>query len=222
MVDTEFWRPEHVTHDAATAPVDLRRRPGAAGLPDAGRGGARRSMPTWSSPPPARGRSEKTPPPASTSRRTSRSAPATSSICASCTPTPTLVVVPLQETDFQAGITTILEAMSMARALVCTRTSGQTDTIVEGETGRYVPPGDAGALRAAIEDLLADPDEAARLAAVGSALGLARTPTSSATRPNSLDWSPTSRPHDPGRSSDRARVPGQAWRGGFKAGKRRS
>jgi glycosyltransferase involved in cell wall biosynthesis len=78
-----------------------------------------------------------------------------------------LVVVPLQETDFQAGITTILEAMSMGRALVCTRTTGQTDTIVEGETGRYVPVGDAGALRAAIEALLADPAEAARLGAGG-------------------------------------------------------
>ena len=78
-----------------------------------------------------------------------------------------LVVVPLQETDFQAGITTILEAMSMGRAIVCTRTTGQTDTIVDGETGRYVPPGDAAALRAAIEDLLADPAEAARLGAAG-------------------------------------------------------
>ena len=45
------------------------------------------------------------------------------------------VVVPLQETDFQAGITTILEAMSMGKAVVCTRTTGQTDTIVDGETG---------------------------------------------------------------------------------------
>jgi glycosyltransferase involved in cell wall biosynthesis len=77
------------------------------------------------------------------------------------------VVVPLQETDFQAGITTILEAMAMERAVVCSRTSGQTDTIVEGETGRYVPPGDPVALRQAIERLLADPDEAHRLGAAG-------------------------------------------------------
>jgi glycosyltransferase involved in cell wall biosynthesis len=79
----------------------------------------------------------------------------------------TLVVVPLQETDFQAGITTILEAMSMGRALVCTRTTGQTDTIVEGASGRYVPIGDPGALRAAIQALLANPEETARLAAAG-------------------------------------------------------
>jgi glycosyltransferase involved in cell wall biosynthesis len=78
-----------------------------------------------------------------------------------------LVLVPLEETDFQAGITTILEAMSMARAIVCTRTKGQTDAIVEGENGRYVPSRDADALRRAILDLLGDPDEAARLGASG-------------------------------------------------------
>lgn len=77
------------------------------------------------------------------------------------------VVVPLQETDFQAGITTILEAMSMGKAVICTRTTGQTDTIVDRENGLYVPPGDAAALRAAIEELLADPGTAARLGAAG-------------------------------------------------------
>ena len=72
------------------------------------------------------------------------------------------VVVPLQETDFQAGITTILEAMSMEQAIVCTRTTGQTDTIVDGDhrpsTSRPAMP---AALRAAIQAFLADPAEAA-------------------------------------------------------------
>jgi glycosyltransferase involved in cell wall biosynthesis len=79
----------------------------------------------------------------------------------------TIVVVPIEETDFQAGITTILEGMSMSRAIVCTRTEGQTDTIVDGETGLYVPPGDVAALRAAVTRLLADPALADRLAAAG-------------------------------------------------------
>jgi glycosyltransferase involved in cell wall biosynthesis len=74
-----------------------------------------------------------------------------------------LVVVPLQETDFQAGITTILEAMSMGRATVCTRTVGQTDTLVEGVTGSYVPAGDARSLGNEIRRLLDDPAEADRL-----------------------------------------------------------
>jgi glycosyltransferase involved in cell wall biosynthesis len=73
------------------------------------------------------------------------------------------VVMPLVDVDFQAGITTILEAMSMGRAVVCTRTPGQTDTIVDGETGVYVPPADPEALRAAIVRLLDDDREAERL-----------------------------------------------------------
>jgi glycosyltransferase involved in cell wall biosynthesis len=80
-----------------------------------------------------------------------------------------LVVVPVVETDFQAGITTILEAMAMGKAVVCTRTTGQTDTIVDDVTGVYVPPGDAPALRAAIEDLLVDPARRARLGAAARA-----------------------------------------------------
>jgi glycosyltransferase involved in cell wall biosynthesis len=73
------------------------------------------------------------------------------------------VVMPLVDVDFQAGITTILEAMSMGHAVVCTRTPGQTDTIIDGETGVYVPPGDAAAMRGAIEWLLDDEREAGRL-----------------------------------------------------------
>lgn len=74
-----------------------------------------------------------------------------------------LVVVPLIESDFQAGITTILEAMAMGKPLICSHTIGQTDTIVDGHNGVYVPPGDAPALRAAIERLLVEPDVAGAL-----------------------------------------------------------
>jgi len=80
------------------------------------------------------------------------------------------VVVPLYEVEFQAGVTTILEAMAMSRAVIVSRTPGQTDVVVEGETGLYVPPGDAAALRAAIQRLLDHPDEAARLGANGRRL----------------------------------------------------
>jgi len=66
------------------------------------------------------------------------------------------VVMPLEEVEFQAGITTILEAMSMGKAVVCTHTSGQTDTVAEGETGRYVPPTDAATLRDTIQAMLED------------------------------------------------------------------
>ena len=75
------------------------------------------------------------------------------------------VVVPLYENDFQAGITTILEAMAMGKAVITTRTTGQVDTIREGENGLYVSPGDVGAWRAAITRLLENPAEAERLGA---------------------------------------------------------
>lgn len=70
------------------------------------------------------------------------------------------LVMPLYPVNFQAGVTAILEAMAMERAVVCSRTPGQTDVIVEGETGRYVPPGDVDALRATIQYLLDHPEEA--------------------------------------------------------------
>jgi glycosyltransferase involved in cell wall biosynthesis len=75
------------------------------------------------------------------------------------------VVVPLYDTDFQAGVTTILEAMAMGKAVIVSRTRGQRDVIQDGINGLYVPPGDAPALRRAITDLLASPERAAELGA---------------------------------------------------------
>ncbi len=66
------------------------------------------------------------------------------------------VVVPLLETDFQAGVTTILEAMAMGKAVIATRTTGQTDVIEDGENGLIVAPGDVAGLRQAIQRLRDD------------------------------------------------------------------
>lgn len=71
------------------------------------------------------------------------------------------VVMPLYPVDFQAGVTAILEAMAMGKAVICTRTPGQTDVIIEGQTGWYVEPGNPVALRSAIEWFLSHPDEVA-------------------------------------------------------------
>src|SRR5262245_39875895 len=76
-----------------------------------------------------------------------------------------VVVVPLVPTDFQAGVTTILEAMAMARPVVVSATAGQADVVEDGVTGLLVPPGDAGVLREATSRLLADPAERRRLGA---------------------------------------------------------
>jgi hypothetical protein len=69
-----------------------------------------------------------------------------------------LAVVPIKQNKYQTGIATILEMMAMGKCVVASKTEGQTDTIVDGVTGVYVPPGDPAALRQAIEGLLANPD----------------------------------------------------------------
>ncbi|HET7543362.1 MAG TPA: glycosyltransferase family 4 protein [Polyangiaceae bacterium] len=71
-----------------------------------------------------------------------------------------LAVVPIKQNKYQTGIATILEMMAMGKCVIATKTEGQTDTIVDGVTGVYVPPGDSAALRRAIEELLANPERA--------------------------------------------------------------
>jgi glycosyltransferase involved in cell wall biosynthesis len=96
------------------------------------------------------------------------------------------VVVPLLNVDFQAGITTILEAMAMQRAVILTRTMGQSEVIsgpmwtaemndwpshlrIEQSSGIYVTPRDAAGLRSAIKYLQNHPEVAAVLGANGRA-----------------------------------------------------
>ena len=77
------------------------------------------------------------------------------------------VVMPLEDVPFQAGVTTILEAMAMGKAVICSRTVGQTDIVVDGETGLYVEPGNVTQLREVIQTLLNDPTRAERMGAAG-------------------------------------------------------
>ena len=74
-----------------------------------------------------------------------------------------IVAVPLYENDFQAGVTTLIEAMAMGKPVIVTRTTGQTDVITDGENGVVVPPSDPAAWENAIRRLLADPHECRRL-----------------------------------------------------------
>jgi glycosyltransferase involved in cell wall biosynthesis len=73
------------------------------------------------------------------------------------------VVLPLYDEVYSAGATASLEAMCMGRAVVAFRSRGIQDYIVDGETGILVEPGNANAMRAAIEFLIANPSEAERL-----------------------------------------------------------
>jgi glycosyltransferase involved in cell wall biosynthesis len=107
-----------------------------------------------------------------------------------------IIVVPLDDTDFQAGVTTILEAMAMGKPVIVTHSEGQTDVVEDRRmitrgtisrarpisllralatragvsmqpTGFYVPPNDPWALRKAIVYLLDHPQERRELGAAG-------------------------------------------------------
>lgn len=67
-----------------------------------------------------------------------------------------IVTVPLYENDFQAGVTTLLEAMAMGKPVIVTQTTGQTDVIQAEENGLTVPPGDIEAWKQAISRLRKD------------------------------------------------------------------
>jgi glycosyltransferase involved in cell wall biosynthesis len=77
------------------------------------------------------------------------------------------MVMPLENVKFQAGVTAILECLAMGKPVICSRVPGQTDVVVEGENGRYVPPGDSSSLSSEIRLLLSRPQEAVRLGANG-------------------------------------------------------
>ncbi|HKC19853.1 MAG TPA: glycosyltransferase family 4 protein [Candidatus Dormibacteraeota bacterium] len=74
-----------------------------------------------------------------------------------------VVAVPLLQNDFQAGVTTIIEAMAMGKAVVVSATAGQKDVVEDGLTGLMVPPENPALLREAIQFLLGSPAERRRL-----------------------------------------------------------
>jgi glycosyltransferase involved in cell wall biosynthesis len=57
------------------------------------------------------------------------------------------------------------EAMAHGRPVVASAAGGLLDLVVHEETGLLVPPGDVGALRAALQRLLADGELRRRLGA---------------------------------------------------------
>jgi glycosyltransferase involved in cell wall biosynthesis len=61
----------------------------------------------------------------------------------------------------------ILEAMAAGLPVVASAVGGVPEIVDDGTTGLLVPPGDAGALAAALERLLADPALRSRLGGAG-------------------------------------------------------
>lgn len=77
------------------------------------------------------------------------------------------VVLPLYQSDTDNGSTSMLEAWSMSRPVICSLIEGQRGAIDHGRNGLYVPVGDAEALRKAIIDLWDRPEESARMGQEG-------------------------------------------------------
>jgi glycosyltransferase involved in cell wall biosynthesis len=67
-----------------------------------------------------------------------------------------IVVLPLQDRQISIGQTVLLQAMAMGKAVVVTRVNGTVDYVEHMKTGILVPPGDAGAIRDAVQLLAGD------------------------------------------------------------------
>ncbi|MCW2616780.1 MAG: hypothetical protein JWN08_3774, partial [Frankiales bacterium] len=80
---------------------------------------------------------------------------------AGCIASCDVAVLPLVESQVSTGQTVLLELMAMGVATVVSDVSGVADYITAGV--RTVPPGDLGALVAAVRRLLDQPDEASAL-----------------------------------------------------------
>ncbi len=80
-----------------------------------------------------------------------------------------MVIISVQNVEFDAGVTATTEAMAMGKPVIATRTPGIADLFTDGQEGLYVPPGDPAAMRAAIRRLLDNPAEAERMGRAGRA-----------------------------------------------------
>ncbi len=71
------------------------------------------------------------------------------------------VVVPTRHESYPyggdtTGVTSLIEAMSMARPIIISERSTLRDYVVDGESARIVPAEDPAALKAAIEEVVGD------------------------------------------------------------------
>jgi glycosyltransferase involved in cell wall biosynthesis len=78
-----------------------------------------------------------------------------------------IVVIPLQATDSDNGVTVVTEAMAMGRAIVATATEGRAEVLRDGVNCVLVTPHDPLALRDAIVELWNNPARCERLGAAG-------------------------------------------------------
>lgn len=73
------------------------------------------------------------------------------------------VVLPVIPSVASFGATSYLEASSMARPVIATRSPGLEDYLIDGVTGIFVEPGDVEGMRSAIRYFIDYPEEAERM-----------------------------------------------------------
>lgn len=76
-----------------------------------------------------------------------------------------IVVVPLCQTTYAAGITSVLEAAATGKPIIATGTQALRDAFSDPDSILWVPAGDPEALRQAVLALMADPERRADMAA---------------------------------------------------------
>jgi hypothetical protein len=76
-------------------------------------------------------------------------------------------VVPVDNERTASGQVTVITAMLCERPVVATRCPGTVDYLDDGETGVLVPPRDAGAMRAVLQELWQDPSRRRHLGTAG-------------------------------------------------------
>lgn len=74
-----------------------------------------------------------------------------------------IVIVPLNNVTYAAGVTSICEAMAMGKPVIASASPGVADYIRDGVSGLVVPVGDADALRQAITKLWNDTELRCRM-----------------------------------------------------------
>lgn len=78
-----------------------------------------------------------------------------------------IVVITLYENNYQAGLTTLFEAMACGRPVIITRSSGIIGELIDSDMVTGVAPGDADGVKQAIEKLLNNPCRAIEQATRG-------------------------------------------------------
>jgi len=76
------------------------------------------------------------------------------------------MVLPLRDSEVPCGHVTLVSAMYLGKAILCTASSGVGDYVQERVTGRMVPPRDPAAMAALIREMFED---GARTASLGDA-----------------------------------------------------